>query len=67
MLVDSLKRSCGGEEKKSPEHIIQERSSHRDLRREIYPTPITSDDKRYVRTDTLKLTADFIQRTSLSL
>ena len=65
-LVDSLKCSCGAAEQ-TAEHILQECPNYRELRKEIWPTPTSFDDKLYGPTNTLKLTADFMERTTLSL
>ena len=65
-LVDSPKCSCGAAEQ-TAEHILQHCPNFQDLRREIWPTPTSFEDKLFGPTDTLKITANFIHRTNLSL
>ena len=65
-LVESPKCSCGAAEQ-TAEHILQECPNFEDLRREIWPTPTSFEDKLFGPTDTLKITANFIHRTNLSL
>ena len=65
-LVDSPKCSCGAAEQ-TAEHILQDCPNFQDLRREIWPTPTSFEDKLFGPTSTLKITANFIHRTNLSL
>ena len=65
-LVQSPKCQCG-EADQSVEHILQHCKTHRALRQETWPTPLTLQEKLYCPTDELSRTAQYMTDTGLQV